>query len=466
MKILYIFLTATNNKPIQLEHNFNLDDKDIDIMVYNTQDFFDKYDNAFTYKLDYTLFNGNQLLHDTNFQKSYVGNSIFPVFDIYKEKNNYDYYIIHEYDAFYTGNFNELISNIKTSLVKDNIDYILQNYFDYTDEWWWNDSNASKYNNLFNLTPKHCLLQWYCVSNKVMKYILNMYNSGIYGHYELVIPTVLYNSKFNGSCLNLFCNVDMKYSPNFKLKISGQLNENTMYHPVRFSYNAIKYKKINEIFDCIYCLNYEPQTERLIPILKEFERLNISVKFINRTYKGVKGASLLHCMAIEDAMKNSYTKILIFESDVRFLKDIDTVIEYMNNIPDDADIVLFDYIYGYRKNEIDRYFNKQLYNDYYIDLNNDSRVFSAAAYLLSNKGMRHIYNNQRNRMHEPDYFTTFKHDSIHVDDDKKLRRYIPKKPLCIQKSYNNNLRNQVGTDNSYDRYIYQGTKLEEYNLNL
>ena len=69
---------------------------------------------------------------------------------------------------------------------------------------------------------------------------------------------------------------------------------------------------------------------------------------------------------------------------VRFLKDIDTVIEYMNNIPDDADIVLFDYIYGYRKNEIDRYFNKQLYNDYYIDLNNDSRVFSAAAYLLSN----------------------------------------------------------------------------------
>ena len=80
--------------------------------------------------------------------------------------------------------------------------------------------------------------------------------------------------------------------------------------------------------------------------------------------------------------------------------------------------------------------------------------------------MRHIYNNQRNRMHEPDYFTTFKHDSIHVDDDKKLRRYIPKKPLCIQKSYNNNLRNQIGTDNSYDRYIYQGTKLEEYNLNL
>ena len=69
-------------------------------------------------------------------------------------------------------------------------------------------------------------------------------------------------------------------------------------------------------------------------------------------------------------------------------------------------------------------------------------------------------------MHDPDYFTTFKHDSIHVDDDKKLRRYIPKKPLCIQQSYNNNLRNQIGTDNSYDRYIYQGTKLEEYNLNL
>ena len=81
--------------------------------------------------------------------------------------------------------------------------------------------------------------------------------------------------------------------------------------------------------------------------------------------------------------------------------------------------------------------------------------------------MRHIYSNQRNEMHEPDHFTTFKYDSIHIDDDKKLRRYISKKPLCIQKVSDNNLRNQVhGTDNSYDRYIYQGTKLEEYNLNL
>ena len=49
MKILYIFLTATNNKPIQLEYNFNLDDKDIDIMVCNTQDFFDSQTHYYSY---------------------------------------------------------------------------------------------------------------------------------------------------------------------------------------------------------------------------------------------------------------------------------------------------------------------------------------------------------------------------------------------------------------------------------
>ena len=149
---------------------------------------------------------------------------------------------------------------------------------------------------------------------------------------------------------------------------------------------------MNNICDQIYCIHFLPYTNRLEPLKQELERCNIKVKFVYTNDLGrnpVQQASEGHLQCINDAIGNGYNKIIIMEDDVRFLKDIDKLNEYCQNIPANADIVLFDYIIANQNKPRDKLNKLKDGNQYYFPINKE-QFWNASCNLLSDKAMKHI----------------------------------------------------------------------------
>lgn len=225
---------------------------------------------------------------------------------------------------------------------------------------------------------------------------------------------------------------------------------------------------MNNICDKIYCIHFKPYTDRIEPLKQELQRAGIDVQFVFTEDHGkdpVEQASDGHLECIRDALKNNYKKIIIMEDDIRFLKNINKVNEYFKNFPEDADIVLFDYIiHAPRKQQKEIIAKLRGRNKYFFKYN--TQIFwSAACYFLSEKGMKHILINQENNRLPPDHYTSYLSKSIDREVDLKLNRYLPCECLCIQKIYANNIRTRRnGSDNSYIRYWNQNTNIKNYNI--
>lgn len=224
---------------------------------------------------------------------------------------------------------------------------------------------------------------------------------------------------------------------------------------------------MNNICDQIYCIHFLPYTNRLEPLKQEFERCNIKVKFVYTNDLGrnpVNQASEGHLQCINDAIGNGYKKIIIMEDDVRFLKDLNELNEYCKNIPENADIVLFDYIIANQNKAKDKLNKIKNGYKYYFPINKEN-FWNASCYLLSDKAMQHILINQKNKILPPDHYTTYKDFSVDKSNDIKFKRFLPCECLCIQKVFDNNLRKKIhGFDNSYTRYTNQGTDIKKYNI--
>ena len=224
---------------------------------------------------------------------------------------------------------------------------------------------------------------------------------------------------------------------------------------------------MNNICDQIYCIHFLPYTNRLEPLKQELERCNIKVKFVYTNDLGrnpVQQASEGHLQCINDAIGNGYNKIIIMEDDVRFLKDIDKLNEYCQNIPANADIVLFDYLITDQNKARDKINKLKAGNQNYFPINKE-QFWNASCYLLSDKAMKHILINQKKKMLPPDHYTTYSDFSVDKTTDIKYKRFLPCECLCIQKVFDNNLRKKVhGFDNSYARYTNQGTDIKKYNI--
>ena len=231
-------------------------------------------------------------------------------------------------------------------------------------------------------------------------------------------------------------------------------------------------------FDHIYCIHYLPHVERYKELNDELNRVSILnsgifeylyTKEDNTEYR-VKAfkVTLNHKKCLEDAINNSYNRILILENDVKFLKDLSLLEQYLENIPEDADLILFDYIFGYEHDEISRLFEFKKYNkNKFINIGLTNRIFSAACYMCSPKMQIHLINNYNSYQPVPDFFTTYSIKSVDNEEDEKLKRYVPDKNLAIQKVFENNLRSTLyigRPDITYDRYTFQGIKLEDYNI--
>ena len=238
--------------------------------------------------------------------------------------------------------------------------------------------------------------------------------------------------------------------------------------------------KWNKYFDHIYCIHYKPHVERFEELNNELKRVGILDAGIfeyiytdedNNEYKNpAYKITLNHKKCLEDAYNKCYGNILILENDVRFLKDINEIEKVLEQKPDEADLILFDYIFGYELKEIDRLldFKKKIDNidEYgYINFNSLSRIFSAACYMCSRKMQKHLIDNYNFWQPAPDYFTCFSIFSVDKKIDQTLNRYVPIKNIAVQKLFDNNFRIKVhGKDNTYDRYKYQRVNLEDYNV--
>jgi GR25 family glycosyltransferase involved in LPS biosynthesis len=84
---------------------------------------------------------------------------------------------------------------------------------------------------------------------------------------------------------------------------------------------------INKFFDNIYCINLDNRKDRWDNISKRFTDRNIFVNrfsAINKPENSRLGCIMSHISIIEDAKKNGYDRILVFEDDCDFLDTFDS----------------------------------------------------------------------------------------------------------------------------------------------
>lgn len=106
-------------------------------------------------------------------------------------------------------------------------------------------------------------------------------------------------------------------------------------------YNDNKKNLLNIFFDKIYVINLKQDVEKKKIIEKKLKELNIdysifeavdgnklkNVKLLSYGSVGAVGCRLSHMKILEDAIKNNYNRILVFEDDVIFRKNFNKHLE-------------------------------------------------------------------------------------------------------------------------------------------
>ena len=89
-----------------------------------------------------------------------------------------------------------------------------------------------------------------------------------------------------------------------------------------------------KFFSQIYLLNLEKRVDRLLKCCEIFEQYNIPYKRISAIEKenGAEGLKDTMMIVFEDAIKNNYQNILVFEDDVKFVESVELFNETMNKV--------------------------------------------------------------------------------------------------------------------------------------
>ncbi len=171
-------------------------------------------------------------------------------------------------------------------------------------------------------------------------------------------------------------------------------------------------------FDKIYCLNLSSRKDRYNNCVKEFNKINLPVQFWYTCHKNIyniadklPGIQTIFYNDILKSNKNVYTNVFntaleqytiiktsyergfnniaIMEDDIKFIDDINKIYNYLNDIPDNFDIVKFHNleINDYKKLNIKgKYFKISNYRN--IIKFNDTPWPSSMFYGLSKNGMK------------------------------------------------------------------------------
>ena len=242
----------------------------------------------------------------------------------------------------------------------------------------------------------------------------------------------------------------------------------------------------DKTFDGMYCIHYIPYKERKPHLDAEFKRIKmldaknfhwaytVDSPFYDDVYekeialqdregvpKGSLIVSLEHLRCIKIAYGLGYNRILMMENDVTFIKDLDLIQKYLENIPEDADVIYFDYIFGLSK-ELDRYQEQKQkkINDYYCDLESLKRIWSAGCYSLSRKGMEYVIKNQEYLICGPEHYLCGSGAKFKMEQ----KRAFTVEPMAIQRHYDNSLRS-AEIDQFHRKYKLMGIDLNNYSDN-
>ena len=188
-------------------------------------------------------------------------------------------------------------------------------------------------------------------------------------------------------------------------------------------------------FDKICCIHYLPYKERYGDIRRELDRVGIlssenfewhftvdnawnvflsNILLRNKLAWALTPSAL--CVALEhyQIIKKFYEigcdNVLILENDIVFLKDLDIVKKYMENIPSGADIALFDYFIHCDDVEFKRY-RADAVNGYFARYD---KLMAASCYMLSRKAMSELIPLYEKFLYPPDIYTSIKapHDLV------------------------------------------------------
>lgn len=119
--------------------------------------------------------------------------------------------------------------------------------------------------------------------------------------------------------------------------------------------------KINDYFDQVYCINLDRRADRWERMQKVFNELGVEVKRIKAIdsleisspedstpkQKARYACTESHKLAIEDAKRNDYRRVLIFEDDCIFENNFEQrLFQYLEQLPNDWDMLLLGYYVG------------------------------------------------------------------------------------------------------------------------
>lgn len=171
---------------------------------------------------------------------------------------------------------------------------------------------------------------------------------------------------------------------------------------------------LNTIVDKVYVINLKKDTEKMENAKKEFDNQHIvyerfdavlgkevksdpRINSVCNTYcaDGIKGCALSHKTIWENALKNAYESVAIFEDDVLFNRDFNTVLQLnYKDVPTDFDILYLgasldcgDKSTYNRINEYTNGIRNERLTDNILKVNGCAGTYG---YIVSKKGMQAI----------------------------------------------------------------------------
>lgn len=192
-----------------------------------------------------------------------------------------------------------------------------------------------------------------------------------------------------------------------------------------------EYTRIDPLFECLY-KNY---SKKLV---------GLSIGQFNCAYG--------HYKIMSDALALGYKRILILEDDIAFLNNLDKIEEYAKNIPQDADLVMWDWYKNFAENEMIETKSDVLYYD-----RNNLPLWSTGCYIVNDTYMRH-YIKEQSRL-----FVVADRPLTRKSNKDTLKRYRSNLPVAIQVQDGISMGSEIGYgDVAYDFYTEIGVNFNDY----
>lgn len=162
------------------------------------------------------------------------------------------------------------------------------------------------------------------------------------------------------------------------------------------------------------------------------------------------GCTLSHYNAVSFAYELGYNNVLIIEDDICFIKNKELIEYYLNNIPEDADFISWDFRISWEP-QYNEFINiitnnsNNILNNNFIELNNYWHALCGGMmYGLMNRDIMKLYlDNQNNKFRISDRVQNVFETSC----DSTIKRYMGTRCICvgqylIENWFNENYKNQ------------------------